>query len=190
MSRFRIDVQSRRAPRRAFPGAFAALLALAVLGCDPPPTPSVATGMGSEWRSFEGKWTAAGSRQAIELGPERKASVALLRGSLMLSGPDRPAVGFRADMVVLTDTATGMTGRAVWIDERGDRAWSELRGAGNATGNRIVGTFLGGTGRYAGITGEYEFSWRFVLENEDGAVQGQSVGLKGRARAGHAGGTQ
>ena len=48
--------------------------------------------------------------------------------------------------------------------------------------NKIMGTFVGGTGRYAGVTGDYEFSWRFMLENEDGTVQGQSVGLKGRVR--------
>ena len=48
--------------------------------------------------------------------------------------------------------------------------------------NKITGTFVGGTGRYAGVTGDYEFSWRFMLENEDGTVQGQSVGLKGRVR--------
>jgi hypothetical protein len=75
-----------------------------------------------------------------------------------------------------------MSGRAVWTDERGDQAYSELRGEGNATGNQIVGTFIGGTGRYAGATGTYEFSWRFLLEGEDGTVQGQSVGLKGRVR--------
>ena len=75
-----------------------------------------------------------------------------------------------------------MVGRSVWTDEHGDQIYSELRGEGSATGNRIVGTFLGGTGRYAGATGSYEFSWRFVLESEDGVVQGQSVGLKGRVR--------
>jgi hypothetical protein len=79
-----------------------------------------------------------------------------------------------------------MVGRAVWTDAHGDQAWSELRGEGTATGNRIVGTFVAGTGRYAGVTGNYEFSWRFVLESEDGTVQGQSVGLKGRVRGGSA----
>ena len=65
-----------------------------------------------------------------------------------------------------------------------------MRGEGTSTGNRIVGTFVGGTGRYAGATGEYTFSWRFVLEAEDGTVQGQSVGLKGRVRVGTSGGQQ
>jgi len=110
--------------------------------------------------------------------------VAARDGPLLLAEPSRPDVGFRAEAIVLIDSATGMVGRSVWTDDRGDQVYSELRGEGTATGNRIVGTFLGGTGRYSGATGTYEFSWRFVLEAEDGTVQGQSVGLKGRVRVG------
>ena len=102
----------------------------------------------------------------------------------MLSGPSRPAVGFRAEAIVLNDSLTGLMGRAVWTDERGDQVFSELRGETKVTGNRLYGTFLGGSGRYAGATGSYEFSWRFLIEAEDGTVQGQSEGLKGRVRAG------
>jgi len=62
--------------------------------------------------------------------------------------------------------------------------FSELKGEGTAAKNRITGTMLGGTGRYAGVTGSYEFTWRFVLEAEDGSIQGSAVGLKGRFQAG------
>jgi hypothetical protein len=89
-------------------------------------------------------------------------------------------VGFRSEAILFSDTATGLVGRAAWTDEHGDQAYSELQGQGTATSNKITGTFVGGTGRYSGASGSYEFSWRFVLENEDGAVEGQSVGLKGR----------
>jgi hypothetical protein len=123
------------------------------------------------------------------MGSDRQSSIANLDGSLLLGGPSRPAVGFRAEAIVLNDSATGMVGRAVWTDEHGDQAYSELRGEGTAAENKIVGTFLGGTGRYAGVTGSYEFSWRFVLENEDGTIQGQSVGLKGRIHIGSPPGT-
>ena len=160
------------------------VVALATSSCSPPPSSPANAPVGSEWREFEGTWTAAGSRQSIALGADRRASVSTLKGSLLLSGASRPAVGFRAEAVVFNDSATGMVGRAVWTDAHGDQAWSELRGEGTATGNRIVGTFVAGTGRYAGVTGNYEFSWRFVLETEDGTVQGQSVGLKGRIRGG------
>jgi hypothetical protein len=163
-----------------------ASLVVALVGCSPAPQDSSVADVGSDWREFEGTWTAAGNRQVIALGSERKASVAILRGALLLTGPERPAVGVRAEAVVFNDSATGMIGRAVWTDDRGDQAWSELRGEGTATGNRIAGTFIGGTGRFAGITGDYAFTWRFVLETEDGTVQGQSLGLKGRVRGGQA----
>ena len=100
----------------------------------------------------------------------------------MLAGPARPGVGFRAESIVFNDSLSGALGRAVWTDEHGDQVFSELHGQGTAANNKIVGTFVGGTGRYAGATGTYEFSWRFVLESDDGNMQGESIGLKGRVR--------
>jgi hypothetical protein len=90
-------------------------------------------------------------------------------------------------VIALVDSATGMQGRSVWTDERGDQVFGELRGEGTAERNRIAGTILGGTGRYAGATGSYEFSWQFVMEAEDGSIQGRAVGLKGRVRPGQSG---
>lgn len=140
----------------------------------------------SGWHEFQGTWTATGHRTAIQMGADRRASIVDLDGSLLLAGASRPAIGFRAEALVLNDSATGMVGRSVWVDDRGDEVYSELRGETTATGNRIVGTFIGGTGRYSGATGTYEFSWRFLLEAEDGTVQGQSQGLSGRVRVGAA----
>jgi len=105
---------------------------------------------------------------------------------MLLAGPGRPGVGFRSELIALNDSAAGLQGRSVWTDERGDQVFSELKGEGTATKNRIAGTFLGGTGRYAGLTGSYEFSWQFVIEAEDGSIQGRAVGLKGRFRPGQA----
>ena len=136
----------------------------------------------SEWHEFSGTWTAVGSRKIIGLGGDRRASVADYSGSLMLYGTSRPALGFRAEAVVLTDSATGLMGRAVWTDDTDNHVYSELRDETTPAGNRIVGTFVGGSGRYKGATGTYEFSWRFLLEAEDGTVQGQSMGLSGKVR--------
>jgi hypothetical protein len=159
-------------------------LAVAAAACGPvaePPKPLAATG---EWREFEGSWNAAGSRRTIPLGADRRGSIIDLRGTMLLAGPGRPGVGFRSEVIALVDSATGLVGRSVWTDERGDQVFSELKGEGTAAQNRIAGTILGGTGRYAGATGSYEFSWRFVIEAEDGSIQGSAVGLKGRVRPG------
>jgi hypothetical protein len=159
-------------------------LALAVAACGPatePPGVPIAPG---EWREFEGSWNAAGTRHTIPLGADRRGSIIDLRGTMLLAGRARPGVGFRAEVIALVDSETGLVGRGVWTDEHGDQVFSELKGQGTAAQNRISGTLLGGTGRYAGVTGSYEFSWKFVIEGEDGSIQGQAVGLKGRFRPG------
>jgi hypothetical protein len=164
---------------RAFVGA----LALALVACGPaePPNPAAASG---EWREFAGSWNAAGARRTIPLGAGRKGSILDLRGTMLLTGQGRPGVGFRADVIALVDSQTGLVGRAVWTDERGDQVFSELKGEGTAAGNHIAGSIVGGTGRYAGATGAYEFSWQSVMEAEDGSIQGRAVELKGRVRPG------
>lgn len=158
------------------------LIGLLITACSRAPQVSKSASSGGEWHDFQGTWTAAGSRNIMRLGGDRWAAVSIFNGSLVLAGPSRPGVGFRSEAIVFSDTATGLVGRAVWTDEHGDQAYSELRGEGTTSNNKITGTFVGGTGRYSGATGSYEFSWRFVLENEDGVVEGQSMGLKGRVR--------
>jgi MFS family permease len=48
----------------------------------------------------------------------------------------------------------------------------------------LTGTILGGTGRYAGATGSYGFSWQWVMESEDGALHGRAIDLRGRVKPG------
>jgi hypothetical protein len=167
---------------RALGRAFALALALAVVACgevvEPPKSPA-----SGEWREFEGTWNAAGSRRTITLGNDRKGSILDLRGTMLLAGQGRPGVGFRSDVIALVDSETGLVGRGVWTDERGDQVFSELKGEGTAARNRIAGSIMGGTGRYAGATGSYEFSWQSVMEAEDGSIQGRAVDLKGRVRS-------
>ena len=103
---------------------------------------------------------------------------------MLLAGAGRPGVGFSAEVIALVDSETGLVGRGVWKDERGDQVFSDLKGEGTKEKNRIMGTILGGTGRYAGAVGTYEFSWQYVIESDDGSIQGRAVGLKGRVRPG------
>lgn len=167
------------------PAVLMVALALAAAACGPATETPKAPIASAEWREFEGSWSAAGTRRTIPLGgADRRGSIVDLRGTMLLTGPGRPGVGFRAETIALGDTATGLVGRSVWTDERGDQVFSELEGEGTVARNRIRGTILGGTGRYAGATGSYEFSWQFVMEAEDGSIQGRAVELKGRVRLG------
>jgi hypothetical protein len=173
-----------RMDKRVGSGRRAAAVCLLMLSaCSPAPAPPGASAADG-WHEFQGSMTAAGSRRTISLGSDRRASAVDLSGTTLLAGPGRPGVGFRVDFIGFNDSATGMIGRAAWTDERGDQVFSELRGQGTATGNHIEGTFTGGTGRYAGASGGYAFSWQYVLESEDGTVQGRAIGLTGRVRIG------
>ena len=167
-------------------------LALATASCSPATEPTRSVATPGEWLEFEGSWNAAGNRRTIPLGGDRRGSIINLKGTMLLAGPGRPGTGFRSEVIALVDSAAGLLGRSVWTDERGDQVFSELTGEGTAAKNHITGTILGGTGRYAGVTGSYDFSWRFVIEAEDGSIQGSALGLKGRVRLGQqsAGGTR
>jgi hypothetical protein len=160
-------------------------LTLVVAACGPvtqPPRPAAA----AEWLEFEGSWNSTGTRHTISLGEGRVGSIVVLKGTMLLAGPDRPGVGFHSEVIGLVDSATGFQGRSVWTDEHGDQVFSELQGEGTAAKNRIRGTILSGTGRYAGATGSYEFSWQSVMEAEDGSIQGRAIDLKGRVLPGPA----
>ena len=90
--------------------------------------------------------------------------------------------GLLAEAIAFDDGQRLSVGRAVWTDTRGDRVFSELKGEPVATGRRVVGTITGGTGRYAGVTGDYALTWQYVAQDADDVVQGRSVDLRGRLR--------
>jgi hypothetical protein len=135
-------------------------------------------------RRFTGRWTATGNRQVMDLGSEHYAATFRLTGSLLLEGEQRLKRGFYSDLIGFLDNRTGMLGRSVWTDERGDRIFSELRGGPDLTTTEIKGTFLGGTGRYANVTGEYTFKWKRVTINQSNEVSGRVVDFQGWARLG------
>jgi hypothetical protein len=147
---------------------------------EPPPT-------ADGWHVFEGAWTATGTRHTLHLGGDHYASIVHVSGSMLLGGERNLGVGFRAEVIGFSDDAHGLVGRAVWTDERGEQVFSEIKGERVGTGNRITGTFTGGTGRYDGVAGDYEFQWQYVIEAEEGMIQGRAIGLKGRYRRGDSG---
>jgi hypothetical protein len=161
------------------------LLSAALLwavACTPSREPAPSNAPQGEVGSFEGSWSAAGLKRTIKLAPGHEAAIFDLNGSVVLTGEHRPAVGFRARVIGFSDDRATMLGRSVWTDERGDQVFSDLKGDTRATGKRIFGTIRGGTGRFAGVTGEYSFEWKYMLESEDGAVSGRADDLRGQVR--------
>jgi hypothetical protein len=139
-----------------------------------------------EWRTFAGTWSAVGRRQTLRTEGDRPAAIIQLSGPVVLANQAGLSSAFRGEAIGFDDGRTISAGRAVWTDGRGDVVFSALKGDTLLTGRRIVGTITGGTGRYAGAVGEYELSWQYVVETEDGDLQGRASDLKGRWRQGSA----
>jgi hypothetical protein len=157
----------------------ALLLAPALVGVATPAVQQPNPGDGS--RTFSGSWSARGQRQRIPTEGNRFASIVRLSGAVVLAKTDFES-GLLGEAIAFDDGQTLSVGRAVWTDARGDRVFSELRGEPVADGRRITGTITGGTGRYAGASGEYTLTWQYVAYDADDVVQGRSVDLRGRLR--------
>jgi hypothetical protein len=137
------------------------------------------------WNTFGGTWSAVGRRQTLRTGGDRPATTIQLSGTVVLTSVTIPGglpTAFRAEAIGFSDGDQLDAGRAVWTDTRGDRVFSVLKGERLATGRRVAGTITGGTGRYAGLTGDWELTWQFVIETDEGEVQGRAADLKGRFR--------
>jgi hypothetical protein len=164
----------------------ATLVAAAAIAAQAPAPAQPAPAEGA-WRSFEGNLSASGQRQAVPTESGRPAVTVQLSGAVAVTAGEGLSRGFRAEVVGFDDGAGLTVLRGVWTDDRGDRIFTRLNGETVASGRRLAGTFTGGTGRYAGITGEYSFEWQYVVEPEAGTVSGRAVGLRGRYRTGGGG---
>ncbi len=159
-------------------GLAVVLATLAPSGAAQAPAPSDA------WLAFEGNWSASGQVHSMAIDSSNTAVVLAVSGPVFLSRTGGMSRGFSGAAIAFDDGEGASVGRAVWTDERGDRLVSRLQGQSFGSGGRFSGTFTGGTGRYSGATGDYTFAWQYVVKTPDGGIQGRTVGLTGRVRAG------
>ena len=136
------------------------------------------------WTSFAGTWSATGQRETVAVEGGGTAAIVEVSGAVVLTTGDGLPRGFRGEAIGYDDGQGFSIGRAVWTDEKGDRLFSRLQGESIGTGRRFRGTITGGTGRYAGLVGDYAFTWQYVVSPADEArvVQGRATGLEGRVR--------
>jgi hypothetical protein len=162
--------------------AAACALAFTVAGAAPPPER-----LSPGTQTFEGSWSALGRRHTLPTDTGRPAVIVQLSGAVVLTTAPGLARGFRGEAIGFDDGRHISAGAAVWTDTRGDQVFSMFSGSTVETGRRLVGLITGGTGPYAGITGEYAMTWQYVAEGENETVQGRAADLKGSIRRGSAG---
>jgi hypothetical protein len=121
-----------------------------VTACRRAPQASKPTSSGGEWLDFQGTWTAVGIRNSMHLSGDRRASISIFNGSLVLAGPSRPGLGFRSEAIVFSDTATGMAGRAVWTDESAIKLTANFEVKVSLITARLLGPLSAGPGATLG----------------------------------------
>jgi hypothetical protein len=137
----------------------------------------------SSSQAFEATWSASGERQTLTLEAGHPAVTVQLSGAVTITSGAALGRGFRGEFIGFDDGAGVVTGRAVWTDEKGDRIFSVLTGeALTSDGRPLLATITGGTGRYAGVTGEYLFRWQSLIATDGNHVSGRAVDLRGRVR--------
>lgn len=153
------------------------------------PTAAVPQQAMTSGQVFHGTWSATGQRQILKVDGGRSAVTVQLSGAIAIRTDAGLSRGFRGEVIGLDDGAGLIAGRVVWTDERGDQIYSGLFGDALVSASRVMrGTITGGTGRYAGIVGEYSFQWQHLVNVDDVVVSGRAVDLHGRVRI--AGGSQ
>jgi hypothetical protein len=132
--------------------------------------------------TFEGSWSAVGRRRTIQTEGTRTAAIIEMSGAVVLIGGTGLSRGFRGEAIGFDDGRDVSAGSAVWTDAQGHHVFSALKSTEMQSGRRVTGAITGGTGPYAGITGEYSMTWQYVAYGEDDVVQGRTADLKGSFR--------
>ena len=146
------------------------------------PTLQPPTTGGPMFQTFAGTWSATGQRQTLRTESGQPATTVQLSGAITLTSGAGLSRGFRGEVIGFDDAAGFVAGRVVWTDERGDHVFSTLTGDRLAqTGRGMRGTITGGTGRYAGLTGQYEFHWQYLITADGSMISGRAVDLRGQA---------
>jgi hypothetical protein len=168
-----------------FAGA-AVALALAVRSVRPTPSaPANPAIQASSGQTFDATWSVSGQRQTLMTGAARPAATVQLSGGVSVTTGAGLSRGFRGEVIGFDDGAGLFSGRVVWTDERGDRLFSLITGESLSTaGSRVNGTITGGTGRYAGFSGEYSFRWQYLIAEEANHIDLRAVDLRGTVRGG------
>lgn len=162
--------------------ASTAMLLLASISALPPAqaqdTPSAKEG------TFKARWVVRGTRQRLDFGPDREVFSFQIQGRLDVEADSGTLVDLQSKCVGMRDSKTGGMARCTWRDPDGDQIFSELSGNILGAQTTVQGTIVGGTGEYAGMQGDYSFTWswqRFARAQTQEYFERQAPTLQGYA---------
>lgn len=135
---------------------------------------------------FKGAWIANGTRTPFPFGDGRQVFTFKLGGHVNLQTALGKKKDYWSECVGLADSVTGIVGRCVWKDLAGPQIYLTIQSDRLQQGSQVTGTIVGGSGPFAGISGDVSFNWSSVtvLTDAEGIVNvtGQTRNLGGRYR--------
>lgn len=133
--------------------------------------------------TFEGTLTASGHRHMFDFQKGRPVFTFAMEGHVNLANAVGATGDFWATWVGLWDAKTGGTIRCVWDDMKGQKIFVELSGTRMKAGASLTGQFVGGTGAYQGIEGNFIFTWTtLAFDADDEIIAGYAKDVKGTYR--------
>jgi len=133
--------------------------------------------------TFTGFWTVSGSVHVLERGDRVVATAGRLTGKVVGNTSQGAIPAFDTDCVVFSDTRERGIARCVWTGATGDQIYVDVTSDGPAGFGRARGEFAGGTGRYDGMSGSFQFEWNYSLgRGADATLDGHTLQMSGRYR--------
>lgn len=124
---------------------------------------------------FSARWSTSGSWEGFSVGGGRWVSIYKSTGSIMNEAGKGPFHNMSSRCIGMGDSARADNGHCVFTDADQDKIFDEW----TYDGTSGTGTIIGGTGKYAGIQGHYDYEWVSVPAAKDGTYQGYSSRFEG-----------
>lgn len=125
--------------------------------------------------TFSARWSTSGSWEGFPVGSGRWVSIYKSTGSIMSETGEGPFHNMSSRCIGMGDSARADTGHCVFTDADQDKIFDEW----TYDGTSGTGSIIGGTGKYEGIQGFYEYEWVSVPAAKDGTYQGYSSSFSG-----------
>jgi hypothetical protein len=159
----------------------AALAVSALLGLVPG-APAQQPAPADGWRPFTATWALKGERQFLETEGGRPGSIVHLTGTLTPTSGEGLGAGLYSELIGFDDGGDLLVGRVLFIDSKSDRIYATIKAEPIGNGRKATATITGGTGRHAGLTGEFSFAWQYVVDAGGGEISLRSVNVRGHTR--------
>ncbi|MBP1805315.1 hypothetical protein [Rubellimicrobium aerolatum] len=123
-------------------------------------------------------WSTVDAAPTLPMGDGQEAYMADIY--VVLSAAEGPLAGLAGrcmviGVAVLATSAERNSGTCVYVDAKGDQLWKRIEGEGNGAPFRGHGTFIGGTGRFEGASGEVDYDTSFSGSLRTGVYQGMGI---------------